>query len=482
MKISEISLKEIYNYLIQIIGDQSYILTDCISSVQKVGAKDSLGSYINTLAVDNTGKLYISEKFCETYVPDNQALTGFLMHELLHRVLSDTAFMQRIDEKDPERKIKLLAANIAFDSRINAILYLLYEKELEIARNFKSLFENSETPPDPVHALLYGGNEAKVAQTFGIEALEIYKGYYSCNNIKDFYRLYEIILDYLRNNKDKYENNLDIILIGSHGENGLEITDEKGNKIEISDETAEAIADAVADAIREKQIKEGTGPKAGNNDKLLEQIVPVLEKKVENKIPSELLRKIAVTRLATNMKLSATKRVAKWTTSPVVPQKFAKSDILSTMFGIDIMLWKHFKSTKVFDPRLVPIYFDVSGSMTSYVPLVLDLILNIDARIDHIWCFSDFVEKHSLQELKERKIRSSGGTSFNAVVRHIADNHFTNVMVITDGECSVTENKPECLVEVVTVLTPHGDKNNWFSRVFEGNTHNLKDLAEGAYT
>jgi hypothetical protein len=479
MKINEISLREVYNHLINIIGNQSYILSDCIRSIVKIEKNHKLENSINTLAVDNDGRLYVSEKFCEDFVKDNKALTAFLMHELMHTVLADTAFMTRIDKKDPERDIKLLAANVAFDSRINAILYLLYDKELEVLNNFKNIYENEDIPPNPIYCLLYAGNESAVKNTFGNEAHTIYKNYYNTNEIKDFYRLYEIVLDYLRNNKDQQDQNQKIILIGSHGEDGIKITDENGKEIEISSETAEAIGEAISDAIREKALKEGDSKKAGHNDKLVQNIIPALEKRIDKTIPSELLRKIAVTRLSSNMKMAATKKVAKWTTSPVVPQRLAKSDIISTMFGLDVMLWKHHKITKVFDPKLVPIYFDVSGSMTSYIPLVLDLILNIDARIDHIWCFSDFVEKHSLQDLKERKIRSSGGTSFDAVIQHISDSNFTHVMVITDGECGVSKRKPVGLYEVVTVLTPNGDKNNWFSKNFENNTHELKDLTEG---
>ena len=158
MKIEEINLSTVYSHLINIIGSQSYILSDCITSIKKVEKTSELSTYINTLAVDAKGTLYISEEFCENYIPDEKALTLFLMHELMHTVLADTKFMETIEKDDPEKQIKLLAANIAFDCRINALLYLLYEKELSVYQNFSSLFIQDGTVKDPINYILFAKN------------------------------------------------------------------------------------------------------------------------------------------------------------------------------------------------------------------------------------------------------------------------------------------------------------------------------------
>lgn len=482
MKVDEIRLSAVYDYLTNIVGNQSYILSDCIINVVNVKKGHKLENHINTLAIDSNGNLFVAEEFIEKYVEDEQALTVFLMHELFHAVLSDTKFMQAIDKADPEKQIKLLAANIAFDCRINAILSVLYNDNLRAAHVFTSLFENvqkNNEKEEPLNYLLYPGNGYKVGHTFGEEALDIYIAFYQEGDIKDFYRLYEIVLDYLRNNKNKYQSNSSVVFIGNHSD-GEDSGENSEEKIEISSETAEAIGRVISEAIQESELKgelqKSSSKRAGIGDKIIETVVPLLERIETRTIPSDFLRKISISSITKNIKLAATKKIAKWTTSPVVPQKFAKSDVMRVMFDMEVLLWKHNKNISMYDPTLVPIYFDVSGSMTEFIPTVLDLILNIDGKINHIWCFSDYVSQHSLQELKDRKIRTSGGTNFDNVVKHIEENNFSAALVITDGEGYVSLEVPDCLSDVVTLLTPHGVKTNWFSNKFPDRTFDLIEL------
>lgn len=483
MKVNQIRLSSVYNYLTEVIGNQSYILSDCVTRVENVTKESKLGAYINTLAIDAKGTLYVSENFIETHVQDEKALTVFLMHELLHAVLADTKFMERIGKNDPEKQIKLLAANIAFDARINAILSVLYDKELDVKNTFRNLFNTvaqNGAQKEPLHYLLYAENGYNVLDNFGEEAASIYNEFYKEGDIHDFYRLYEIILEYLRKNQDNNQNGQKIILIGNHSEDGKDPLNAEGETIEVSPETAEAIGRAISESIQEKELKgelkDQGSKKAGKGDKIIETIVPILEKVETRTIPSEFLKKISIASIAKNIKLAATKKVAKWTTSPVIPQKFAKSDVMRIMCDMDILLWKHNKNTYIYDPMLVPIYFDVSGSMTSYIPTVLDLILNIDGKISYIWCFSDYVCQHSIQDLKDRKIKTSGGTNFENVVNHIEENNFSAAMIITDGEGSVYRDVPSCLEDVVTLLTPNGMRNNWFSQKFPDRTFDLNTV------
>ena len=495
MDFSKIDLSQVYFFLDKILEEESYILTDCISRVVAVKDKTPLASAVNTLAISRDGTLYISEKFCNEFVKDNLCLTVLLTHELLHQVLHDTAFMERIDKKDKDLRMKLMAANIAFDARINAVLSVLYNNSLNVNENFKNIYETiPEKDREPLLALCYSNNEATVKKLLGEEAVGIYLSFYERGDVKDFYRLYEIILEYMDANRSKYECPKKVILfIGNHGDGegeSIEATDENGDPIELCEQDRQAIGKALADKIKKDQIegkspegikppKESNGKQAGHYDIISTILVPILEQKVERTFSKDLLKKVAVDHICKNMKISATRKIAKWKSSPIIPKKLAKSDMLSVMMGMDVLLWKHYKETSLFDPKLVPIYFDVSGSMTSYIPLVLDLILTIDAKIDFIWCFSDYVVQHSLEELKDRKIKTSGGTSFEAVVQHIRENEFESVMVITDGYGSVNQEKPECLKEVITILVEGSDYNSWFSKKFPDKTYDLQKIVKG---
>lgn len=497
MKIEKINLLHIYQTLEKVIGEESYVLVDLIKKLQKVTPKDPLANIIETFAISRDGTLFINRDFCAKHIKNETALTVVFLHEIHHPILGDLSSYHILDAKDPEFQIKKLAQNIAQDSRINAGLSLLYKEinpgihcaeiyksiEKEIEEERKKLDPEYQHTPEILHKLLYPGNAEEIGNIIGAKAQACYESFYKTSDFKSFSDLYIEVLNYLRKNKEKYDKEgNDIICIGGH----QEIPKELKEKIEgLSSEQKEKIRRKIIQSLRNRQLKEsststiplrygdGSGKNLEENIILIENVEGFERKKID----SSIFKRLAVRAITHNILLSATVKQGRWTESPVIPYKISKVDLIKMSCGIPVRLYKHKKYVKKFIPQLVPIYFDVSGSMTSYIPKILDLILNMDERIEHIWCFSTYVEQHTFQQLKDRKISSSGGTSFDCVIEHAVQNKFTDLLVITDGQDvvrTVNGKHPE-INSVCTILVEGSNENNWFSDHYN-NTHQLDDI------
>lgn len=489
MNIETIDLKLVYNSLSKILSRESFILTDLIRKVESIEKGHELSKVLGTLAISADGTLFINREFCEKHIPNEEALTVLFLHELFHQILFDTSMLTKIDQKDAEAYIKKLAMNIAMDSRINAMLGHLYDENLNAKKVFKDLYESFNTKgkeEEIIHLPLFfrEGNDEEISSKISPFAGSLYNEFHTEKKFNSFYDMYKEILDFLRKNKEKYDQQTTtIVLVGDHSEDGIG----SGKIKELSSEDIDRIRDAITENLRNEEIKKESGrgfkgldkdsgeiaSKTGNP---IITIIQTIEGYEHKSIDTNILKKINVKSLAHNILISSRVKVGKWVTSPIMPKIISKIDIIKLADDIPISLWRHKRFVNRLDPKLIPIYFDVSGSMTSYIPKILDLIINIDARIEHIWCFSTYVKQHSIQQLEERKIEGDGGTSFDSVIKHSVENNFRSIMVITDGHDDVRMNdKHPNIDHVTTILVPHSNRSNWFSKHYE-NTHNLDEV------
>jgi len=115
---------------------------------------------------------------------------------------------------------------------------------------------------------------------------------------------------------------------------------------------------------------------------------------------------------------------------------------------------------------------DVSGSMTSYLPDICKLLTNLDNEIDYLWGFSTKVEKHTIDDLKANRLKSTGGTSFDCIVCHAAVNNLKNILIITDGHAYLTaydkNKKLDFIQNAIVLLTGHyPNHSNYFSTIYK---------------
>ena len=130
--------------------------------------------------------------------------------------------------------------------------------------------------------------------------------------------------------------------------------------------------------------------------------------------------------------------------------------------------------TRVPSPEKIcaPIYLDVSGSMHSYLPKICGVISHVDNNIDYVWGFSNEVHKHSMEDLRKGRLKTTYGTDFDCVITHAIENNFRNIVLITDGyawlnnykESEVKSKIKEC---IVILLDEYCARNNVLSNMYE---------------
>lgn len=447
------TLNLVYKILSQILGSNAYILTTCIEAVELVSEKEC-----PTLGVSKNKTLLINSEFWKQ-LPDEDALKTVLFHELMHVIFDDIHLLPSIGKDDPEVALKQAARNIAMDARINSYIH----RTCNWKSSFFTTFYSGNTE-NPLNLLLYPKNEKSIATLLGDDFLRIYTQFYEGSVLHGYYELYLKVLEYLRKNT----THVNITLIGDHD---FDIDAKKGDGSSVSKEELEQIRNEIKNALLNSL--EASGEKNALKRTLIS------EGAKNNKINLDVLARYRVQSVFKNVKLSAVRRVGKYARIPTIPSVLTKFDMVRAAMGIPVALWKALKYKDVYDRELLPIYFDVSGSMDRYIPDIVEMLVNLDEKLEYLWLFSTEIKKHTIQQLKDKEIYTTGGTDFDIVINHAVENNFTNIIVITDGHCSVSvcEDgvKHPNIKEVVTVLIENGTTENWFSKTYN-KTHALKDL------
>ena len=96
----------------------------------------------------------------------------------------------------------------------------------------------------------------------------------------------------------------------------------------------------------------------------------------------------------------------------------------------------------------VQVYLDVSGSMNNILPPLLDLLRQFGSVIERpFWGFSTVVRP---AKLKDGRLltQSSGGTSIDCVLAHIAQTNPKTALIVTDGEFRAMDSNEVALDSV----------------------------------
>jgi hypothetical protein len=130
--------------------------------------------------------------------------------------------------------------------------------------------------------------------------------------------------------------------------------------------------------------------------------------------------------------------------SNVVPIRPSSKDMSILASGIVPPFWKNTSLYRSNKNKNIAIYLDVSGSVSEHLPTLLGIIKNFNRSIEKIYCFSNIISEHSLTELSNGKFKTTGGTDFDCVAKHILSNREINkVIVFTDGYADISDNKDE---------------------------------------
>ena len=98
------------------------------------------------------------------------------------------------------------------------------------------------------------------------------------------------------------------------------------------------------------------------------------------------------------------------------------------------------------------VYLDVSGSMNAEMPHIVALLAQLGARIRRpLWAFSDVVAPAKIVR-GQLKAQTSGGTSMQCVIEHLARTRPAAAIVLTDG---YIETLPRKLIATIDGIRLH---------------------------
>ena len=112
----------------------------------------------------------------------------------------------------------------------------------------------------------------------------------------------------------------------------------------------------------------------------------------------------------------------------------------------------------------VAVYVDVSGSMQGYPDYLIRALQSVQRRVKvKTFVFSTVVEEVLLEDIDRPTYSTTGGTSGLIVWRHIRENGFKSVVILTDGYVGRVE--PQFLelrktVNIQFLITPEGSKHD----------------------
>lgn len=132
-----------------------------------------------------------------------------------------------------------------------------------------------------------------------------------------------------------------------------------------------------------------------------------------------------------------------WVRAPVetetftpLPQARDRRAHLQRLMGTEPLWWQGRLLQEDRQPAgQVAVYLDVSGSMASWLPVLLDALTESAALVRWpLFGFSTKVHPVTRAELAAGRFRSTGGTHIACVARHLVESRVARAVVITDGD------------------------------------------------
>ena len=485
----------IFTALEELFPDQVYVIFSAIKRIFVI-KKDIPG--FTTMGINKFGHLFIAQSFWDKHMTDMNALKTVLLHELLHHISGDV-FNIKTKEDGKDFELKNHADLLAMDSRINSFI-CAYRPDIEPQVFLEKFYNDKLCKEDFLHKILKPGSSFDSNEEITLESE--YNNFYNSDDLCSHTQMSKIVFDILKKRPGGKGKKVIIKLIGMHGSGGSEVTEQDLEgaeviEIDMTDLTAEQrkefeknIKDQMA-----KQVDDGSGDEG--MEALSKAVTEALGKdsaqgcgrgrklasiaidrclNITEKFDLAKFKKLAFDSIFHNVRSQARVREGKYTTVPYVPNKIFTSDIIRLAAGVPPLMFKTHKLTYRIDKNLLPIYLDVSGSTMSHLPEIVRLIANVSGELDYVWGFSDYIHKHTIKDLQEGKIKSSGGTSFDCIINHVIENKFQHFVVLTDGDgYHEHTGRIPGVDSVVTILFGYSNKNNFFSKEY-GNTHMIDEV------
>lgn len=378
---------------------------------------------IPTAAVECTHRprLLLNPQFIAKHCERDEHLFLLVMHELWHVLLAHTRLYPRVTP----------AHNIAFDAIINAGLSRQFPDP-----EYRGFFESINPADKFPHMLLRppvgwpaapqypeDGTDKSPAGTKRI--LELL--YPPMGMRRWAMPLYEEILALLL--QYAKENGLVIpVLLGDH--------DPNRDSRALRDPLFGDILKRMVTSWPQSPIPMGGRGRGGHGYDWISELGPSTED--ARRAFAGVLRRTITQRHGT-LKRRSRSNIPEMTGMNVLPNARDRLMPARKALGAPDTLWNQPGTVKARVPETPAksfIYLDVSGSMERVLPHLLGLIVPYVANGDaDVYQFSTIVEKLPLNELRDAKLKTSGGTDINCVLEHVVavKPAVHKILVLTDG-------------------------------------------------
>lgn len=420
-----------------------------LGRISTVKIVDDCKSRTKTACIYKNGTRYnieINSRFFNDYIESEDLLLLVIMHELLHKTRGD---LNKTVQSDLPHNLNKFFINMAQDMIINCSLhYLYFSKVLSL---HKKLYKNSIFPvnmlaplevlfPDPPKDLFHH-RKTVMALKPGIKLL--------IDKVHELCGIYDIPKDSFNPNIDEFTNKAANIYIHSWWfvcptsfdalfESIISlfkeyVKDDKIWKILELIFTGTVFIGNHDDEVFSFKFSSSSNKSSGNKSstvkKLFDGDIDTEEEDRSNYY--EMLKAIKET-LEDSPKNQAVIDELSMEVG-VVPFPGRRETFLIHS-GYTPVFYPNSIYTKTTEEKGVRVYFDVSGSMFDSLPLFFNLLNYIrELLITPVYEFSTKVVPVAINEIEERVVRSTGGTSINCVLKHALEHQFHKILIITDG-------------------------------------------------
>lgn len=370
---------------------------------------------VPTLAITLTGakpSMLVNLAFLRRHCKSETHVKAVIVHEFLHVLLNHTEKFKKVT---PE-------INIALDAVINAIIHRMLGPEYSgMMSEFYSAAPGCLRLLRPMNALEHNtarsGPEKSESLLFDVWQ-KLYSGALVADDILEVAELL----------KKDGNGGAGAIFLGDHSPKG-------GDSKTISEEARKAIETTM-------RSMTGGGIWRSPRDRGIGNAVQVDSMKKKSK-EAQLWEHEAVNALRKCVTPDRNSRNAEVETGTVQVPILNASDkrgFLKAIWNpfIPEILWPSERKKPV---GTVQIYLDVSGSMSAEMDTLVSLLWKVRKWIRlPFWAFSDIVAPATIKN-GTLKTSTTGGTSMNAVLEHVAETRPEKAVVITDGyieECDAT--------------------------------------------
>ena len=454
-----------------------------------------------TLCIDGKGVIRVNEGFWRKNIRSRRDATYVFLHEMFHSVLGDLLTMISASNSY-ERQLM----NLSMDMRINAAVnQFIYKPKGNGYQRYADVFQRMYPKSGP-GGLLRSNSTYGTTNKYNL----IYRSLYSDHlneaedaRAKEMFQSEESIRSALRQLLPKNKQNEDklskIGYIGNHNPQ-----DQEGDEDSFTKGEQDADLDKKEDAILPNERKEVEAPpiiepleedvKEEMRDAIMDEIHAqggrgaarsgvFFNSVVEVIESSRKLQTKAIEAFCCDAKINELKvmfeKPRKF--SSVVPLNPSNREIALLSAGWTPSRWTNKRRDVGKKNRNIAIYLDVSGSVGSYLPRILGVIATLRQGINTIFCFSNEVHEHKMQELNEGKYTSTGGTDFDCIVEHALENEINKMIIFTDGCAYINKDNEakakEKIEDAAIIYFGYKNPNNFFTNQYN-KTFELDELVK----